>query len=61
MKLYCDNCDAEATEEVSVSVTRYDDEKRSYCYTCNEAYTIGVQHGVWREQNNNEIEEENEK
>lgn len=44
---YCDNylCEAEAVKEVSVSVKKYEDETRNFCATCEEAYTIGVQHG----------------
>jgi len=50
MKEFCENdpCETEAVEEVPVSESTYEDSTRSFCATCHEAYTIGVQHGSHR-------------
>jgi hypothetical protein len=47
-------CDAECCENVAayrviVSVNKFGDATRNYCYTCQEVYMIGVQHGRFRE------------
>ena len=41
-----ENCDSPSVKDVRVSVNRASDEVRSLCATCEEAYTIGVQHGT---------------
>jgi hypothetical protein len=45
---FCQNeyCDNPSVKDVRVSVNRASDEVRSLCATCEEAYTIGVQHGT---------------
>jgi len=45
---FCQNeyCDAPSVKDVRVSVNRASDEVRSLCAACEEAYTIGVQHGT---------------
>ena len=50
MKDYCeiDGCESPAMKEVEVSENKYADSKRSLCYPCHEAYTIGCQHGTFR-------------
>jgi len=47
MKEFCENqyCDSPGAKVVSVSVNRPSDESRTLCVPCEEAYTIGVQHG----------------
>jgi hypothetical protein len=47
MREFCENylCEAEAIEEVPVSVSEPSDQTRSFCACCHESYTIGVQHG----------------
>ncbi len=48
MKKYCENerCPNEAVTDVTVSVDRPSDQRRSLCATCQEAYGWGVQHGL---------------
>ena len=47
MKDFCENdlCENPGTREVPVSVNKVGDEKRTFCTTCEEAYSTGVQHG----------------
>jgi len=47
MKEYCENplCENRSIKEVPVSVRIPADQSRSLCATCEEAYTLGVQHG----------------
>lgn len=54
MKQFCEaeGCEAPGYREVKVSEKKYGDSKRTYCYPCSEAYTVGVQHGDKR---NNKI------
>jgi len=51
MPHFCDNgsCENEAVDRVPVSVNEAHDEKRRFCGPCQEAYTIGVQHGRFHE------------
>jgi hypothetical protein len=48
MKEFCDNqyCDSPGAKVVPVSVENPSDETRTLCVPCEEAYTIGVQHGT---------------
>ena len=48
MKEYCENerCENPGYKEVAVSVKKPGDEKRTLCASCEEAYSIGVQHGT---------------
>ena len=50
MKKYCENyiCDCDAVKTVPVSEAKYGDATRDFCAACDEAYTIGVQHGKFR-------------
>jgi hypothetical protein len=45
---YCDNtlCEWPAVKEVPISVERPSDGTRHFCASCEEAYSIGVQHGT---------------
>jgi hypothetical protein len=47
MKKYCQNpsCENEAMKEVSVSIRKPSDRKRTLCAACHKAYTWGVQYG----------------
>ena len=47
MKDFCENplCENAAFKEVSVSVRKSGDQKRTLCAACEEAYSWGVQHG----------------
>lgn len=47
MTKFCENeyCDSPGAKVVPVSVERPSDETRTFCAPCEEAYTIGVQHG----------------
>jgi len=49
MKNFCENeyCENPGAKEVPVSVRKASDQKRTLCVTCEEAYTIGVQHGTF--------------
>ena len=48
MKRFCQNehCDNPGAKVVPVSVDQPSDQKRTLCITCEEAYSIGVQHGT---------------
>lgn len=48
---YCENeyCEGEAEKEVPVSEERAGDSTRWFCAACENAYTIGVQHGTFTE------------
>lgn len=48
---FCENeyCENEAFKEVPVSVNRAGDETRWFCAACENAYAIGVQHGMFTE------------
>lgn len=45
---FCQNqyCDNPGAKVVPVSVEEPSDEKRTLCVTCEEAYTMGIQHGA---------------
>jgi hypothetical protein len=47
MKEFCENqyCESPGAKEVPVSVRKASDQKRTFCVPCEEAYTIGCQHG----------------
>lgn len=47
MKPFCENqaCDFPGYIVVSISERKYSDSNRTFCYSCFEAYTFGVQHG----------------
>jgi hypothetical protein len=47
MEAHCQNplCQNEAVKEVSVSIRKPSDQKRSLCAACEEVYTWGVQQG----------------
>ena len=47
MKPFCQNpnCDSPGFKEVSVSVSKPSDQKRTLCAACEEVFTWGVQHG----------------
>ena len=48
MKKFCENdrCDNPAFKVVRVSVRKPGDQQRTLCASCEEAFTIGVQHGT---------------
>jgi hypothetical protein len=48
MKRFCQNehCDNPGAKVVPVSIDQPSDQKRTLCNTCEEAYSIGVQHGT---------------
>lgn len=47
MSHYCDNtlCEWEAVKTVPVSLEKPGDSKRRLCASCEEAYSMGAQHG----------------
>lgn len=49
--VYCDNefCEFPASKRVVVSVNEAHDETRNLCASCEEVYSIGVQHGRFHE------------
>jgi len=49
MKEFCENerCANRGFKEVPVSVRKAGDEKRTFCAACEEAWSIGVQHGTF--------------
>jgi hypothetical protein len=48
-RIYCDGCEAPATNRVVVSVDGPHDDVRDYCSGCYDVYTVGVQHGRYHE------------
>ena len=48
MKEYCENqfCESQSIKEVAVSLEKPSDQIRSFCATCEEAFSWGVQHGT---------------
>ena len=50
MEPYCENeyCEAPGFKVVRVSAQKAGDGKRTFCAACENAYTIGVQHGTMR-------------
>ncbi len=48
MKPFCQNehCENPGAKVVPVSVRKASDQKRTLCVACEEAYSIGVQHGT---------------
>jgi hypothetical protein len=49
MKDYCEveYCDNPGFREVPVSAKKSSDQVRTLCASCEEAYSIGVQHGTF--------------
>lgn len=44
-RIFCDACEAPATQRVAVSEEGPHDSMRNYCETCCDVYMVGVQHG----------------